>query len=107
MTFPLQERDGIGRGEWIDLVGPGTLDEAIFEPLFALMGEAVFSLIVTTVVVLGLHAWTEDFFIPAIFLALFGGSTIAFAPAPAARIGTLIVVCAVAVALYAIWDDGP
>lgn len=93
------------RERWIELWEEGPTAEAIFEPVYHVIPEAAFALIVCTVTILSLHSWTESIMLPAIILSLFGGSMILAAPAPAAYIGAFIVLISLATAFYALWRE--
>lgn len=77
--------------------------EAFLAPFSSAMGLPAFAMLIGGPLILGLWSWTQDFFAPAIVLALFGGVMIAAAPGPVALIGVGIVMVALAIAFYTIY----
>lgn len=91
--------------DYIDMWSALDFLDAILSPFTDAMGMAPFTLVIGTVLTLSLYAWSGTFLMPAIVLALFGGLMIAAAPPQAAFIGTMMVVCAITMALLAIRGD--
>jgi hypothetical protein len=91
--------------ELLDMLKNGKYLEFVAAPFEARMGLAAFALVISGTVTLGLWTWTEEFMVPAIVLALFGGVFVTVVPGQAALIGVGIVLIALSLAFWAIWRD--